>query len=171
LIVILLDNMGKRERDLLVYQPFANFLAKESLPDIRRRYPAASHGARRVIAAGSSLGGLAASYCAMMHPEAIDNGVSQSGSYWVGGHDFVSFPIGCECYLPPQFMERERMPIRFYMEAGAYESLLRRNRYLRDVLRTKGYDVTYREFHGAHGYNNWKVTIVDGLGCSTRDWK
>ena len=34
---------------------------------------------------------------------------------------------------------------------------------MRDVLRAKGYDVTYHEFYGAHSEANWEDALADGL--------
>ena len=36
-------------------------------------------------------------------------------------------------------------------------------RHLRDVLRAKGYDVTYREVGGGHDYVHWRAMLADGL--------
>ena len=176
LIMVLVNNMGLRDRDLVCYEPFAGFMATELLPEIRRLYPAASLDPTKIIVAGSSFGGVASTYCAMMHPEAFGNVLSQSGSYWVPGNDWKidAEEIPTEAFFPSQFAERERLPIRFYMEVGTFENTqgqLRTNRHLRDVLKLKGYDVTYSEFHGNHDYGVWRGTIVDGIACLTRDWK
>ena len=68
-------------------------------------------------------------------------------------------------------MNSPRLPVRFYLDAGTMEldmtgrgsSILVPNRHLRDVLRAKGYEVFYQEFHGAHDYVSWRGTIADGL--------
>ena len=175
MIVVLVNSLHNRNQILTCHEPFANFMAKELLPEIRRQYPAASLAPKRVVVAGSSFGGIASTYCAMMHPEAFGNVLSQSGSYWFPGDDWETNPLSLynEAIFTSLFAERERLPIRFYLETGIYEgkALLRMNRHFRDVLKLKGYDVTYSEFHGNHDYGVWRGTIVDGIACLTRDWK
>lgn len=65
-----------------------------------------------------------------------------------------------------------RLPLRFALDIGLLEtwpppaggpSLLAANRRLRDVLRAKGYDVTYTESSGGHGHANWQVTLPEEL--------
>ena len=74
-------------------------------------------------------------------------------------------------YIAQLFVNSPRLPVRFYLDAGTMEldmtgkgsSILVPNRHLRDVLRAKGYEVFYQEFHGAHDYVSWRGTIADGL--------
>ena len=77
------------------------------------------------------------------------------------------------------YIEAPRQPIRFYLEVGLYdntpgadgplyqfaldETNLGGNRHLRDVLRAKGYDVTYREVGGGHEFVHWRAMLADGL--------
>src|SRR6266511_5574334 len=77
------------------------------------------------------------------------------------------------CALPisHEYALRDRLPLRFYLDAGVLETLpwdrfgqlVHANRHMRDVLLAKGYDVTYREFAGGHDYLWWRETIADGL--------
>ena len=74
-------------------------------------------------------------------------------------------------YVAQLFVASPKLPLRFYLNAGSMEldmtgrggSILVPNRHLRDVLRAKGYDVSYREFIGAHDYASWRETLADGL--------
>jgi enterochelin esterase-like enzyme len=34
---------------------------------------------------------------------------------------------------------------------------------MRDALTSRGYEVTYAEYSGAHDYVNWRRTFADGL--------
>jgi enterochelin esterase-like enzyme len=61
------------------------------------------------------------------------------------------------------FRNSPRLPIKFYMEVGRFDSLLDINRELRDVLVLKGYPVVYREFDGGHDYYYWRGSLADGL--------
>jgi enterochelin esterase family protein len=162
------NTSGKRTRDLTDSPPFADFVAKELLPWVRNNYRI-QQGANHVVAAGASLGGLFASYCAFTHSEAIGNALSLSGSYWLtkdwqhrppwpldqGTGDLVS-----------DFRKSQRLPIVFYVAIGRFEgsaAMLGTNRELRDVLLLKGYAVTYQEFNGGHDDIWWRGAIADGL--------
>src|SRR5262249_58450425 len=81
-IAVSVDSMGKRLRDLTDSPAFADFDGKELVPWVRRQYRIGA-GASHVVAAGSSIGGLSAAYCAFKHPETIGNALSVSGSYWI----------------------------------------------------------------------------------------
>jgi enterochelin esterase family protein len=67
-----------------------------------------------------------------------------------------------------QFVTTRKSPIRFYLEAGLFEtahtgSILAENRRMRDVLEAKGYTIFYSEFTGGHDYLNWRGSLADGL--------
>jgi enterochelin esterase family protein len=74
-------------------------------------------------------------------------------------------------WLANEVIDRPKMPLRFYLDAGLFEvdftgfaiGILESTRYLRDVLRAKGYDVRYQMFVGGHEYVNWRGTLADGL--------
>ena len=63
-----------------------------------------------------------------------------------------------------------QLPVRFYLDAGLYESarggqagILETNRELGDVLRSKGYRVTQREHSTGHDYVHWQGSLACGL--------
>jgi enterochelin esterase family protein len=163
---------SKRNRDLSGSKPFADFIARELVPWVRARYRIRP-GPSNVVAAGSSLGGFAATYSAFTHPQVIGNVLSQSGSYWIS-RNWQTVDADFEHRLYPRetswlieaLKQSSRLPIRFYVEIGMYDmgaAMLGSNRQLRDVLTLKGYDVEYREFPGGHSYTNWRGTLADGL--------
>jgi enterochelin esterase family protein len=160
--------MGRRDRDLTENLPFANFVGEELIPWVRRHYRIKA-GPAHVVVAGSSFGGLAASYCAFVHPTSIGNVLSQSGSYWLTSDwqtSTLPSPMDRDRGdLIGEFMKSPRLPIRFYVEVGQLESYQQtsNNREFRDVLRLKGYAVTYHEFDGGHGYLSWRGSLADGL--------
>ena len=164
-VAVFIPNMGQRGRDLGGYVPFADFLALELIPWVRKNYKI-KDGPGHVVLAGSSRGGLAASHCAFVHSDVVGNVLSQSGAYWVRNNDPhpMPWPLSEDSGdLVLSFRTSPRLPIKFYMEVGRFDSLLEINRELRDVLLLKGYPVTYREFDGGHDYLAWRGTLADGL--------
>jgi enterochelin esterase-like enzyme len=156
-----------RNRELACNQQFAEFLSKELLPWVRERYHVTRDPAQ-VTVGGLSLGGLAAAYIALHKPEDFGNVLAQSGSFWwAPRRDEGEEPN----WIARQYVESPRLPLRFYLEAGAFENdifgnggqILETSRHLRDVLRAKGYEVHYREFVGGHDYLSWRGTLADGL--------
>ncbi len=166
LVLLLVDSMdtATRERELPCYPPFAEFLAGELLPWAHARYQFAANPARTIVG-GSSYGGLAAAFAAFTRPDCFGNVLAQSGSFWWR-------PAGDPEYewLARQFVERERLPIKFYLDVGRGEAQARArpnqliaNRHMRDVLRAKGYCVHYAEHVGKHDYAAWRMSFPGGL--------
>ena len=150
-----------RALELPCNEAFAAYIAEEIVPWVRERYRV-TRDASRVVIAGSSYGGLAAAYVAFKHPQIFGNVLSQSGSFWWSPTDEEP------AWLVRQFATTARLRLRFYLDAGSFEGgeaggNLGTTRFLRDVLRAKGYSVDYREFIGGHDYVNWRGTLADGL--------
>jgi enterochelin esterase family protein len=165
LVAVFVGNVN-RDQELTCYTPFADFLAQELVPWVRREYRVASDASQATIA-GSSYGGLAAAFTALKHPEVFGNVLSQSGSFywWAPGEDEHE-------WLTRQFVASSKLPIRFYLDVGLLELGIPRrhaptpvvaNRHLRDVLQAKGYEVHYAEFNGGHDHFNWRGTFANGL--------
>lgn len=157
-VAVMLDQK-ERLSELFLNPAFADFVAGELMEWVRRRYHV-TRSPRETIIGGVSLGGVAASYTAMRHPEVFGNVLSQSGAYQYR----PDYPQG----LIRQFATRAKLPLRFYLEAGLMEvnetpSLLHENRHLRDVLEAKGYELTYSEYNGRHDQICWRGSLSQGL--------
>ncbi len=156
-----------RNRELACNTPFADYLNDELVPFIRKNFNTSVEPSKTAIG-GYSLGGLGASYAGFRHPETFGLILSQSGAYWFEPtHKDYAEPN----WLARQFAERDKLQLRFYMDAGTNEldmtgrggGILVTNRQFRDILRAKGYEVQYQEFAGDHDYINWRGTLADGL--------
>jgi len=156
----------QRDAELDQNERYAEFLAKELVPWVKSKYAVASSPARNVVA-GSSMGGLAAAFVANRHPEIFGNVLSQSGA----------FMFAAPGEQTPEHMKHDieaasKRDIAYYLEAGIYEQgrldqggvdLLTSNRHLRDVLKAKGYRVTYEEYAGGHDDLSWRSGYPKGL--------
>ena len=72
-------HIGRSE--LLPNPALPDFIAHDLYPALKKRYRIRRDSASHVVA-GSSLGGLAAAYTALEHPELFRGVISMSGSYW-----------------------------------------------------------------------------------------
>jgi enterochelin esterase family protein len=152
--------------ELTCNDAFAEELATQLLPRVCSELCIPALPSRTVIG-GWSYGGLAAAFAALRHPEVFGNVLSQSGSFWWA-------PEAAEEHewLTSRFASAPRRDVRFYLNVGLLErgpsprtspSQLVANRHLRDVLRARDYDVTYRELNGGHDYIGWPGGLADGL--------
>jgi enterochelin esterase family protein len=164
-VAVFIGNVN-RTKELACNDDFADFLARELVPQIRADYRVTDKP-EEVIVAGASLGGLASAFAALRHPEVFGKVLSQSGSYWWGKPGEEEFE-----WLTRQFVSSPKLPVRFYLEVGLWEAGIGKlhaptqvaaNRHLRDVLRAKGYEVTYSEFSSNHDFFYWRGTFADGL--------
>lgn len=160
-------NFEVRERELQGCNPsFAEFLAQELIPWMRRQYHVTLDASRTVVG-GMSAGGLTAAYAGLRHPEVFGKILCQSGAFWWKPDDEIEYE-----WLNRQFAASPRLPLTFYLEAGLLEdvgvdeigtSILAASRHLRDILQAKGYPVHYSEFNGPHVFVCWQGSVADGL--------
>jgi len=128
------------------------------------------------VVAGSSFGGLAATYAGLRHSEIFGKVLCQSGSFWwAPDHGSTSDPTPDATtetgWLAKQFIKSPLLPLTFWIEAGVFEvdargiggANLETSRQMRDVLLAKGYEVHYLQFAGGHEYANFRGTFADGL--------
>lgn len=157
-------NPVTRARDLACHEPFFRFLAMELVPWASNRFNATREPDRTIVT-GASMGGLAAAYAALSYPNIFGNVLAQSGVYW--------WPIqGNADWLIHRYIESPKLDLRFFLDVGIMEtvptfgngpSILNSSKTLRDVLRTKGYSVSYVEYAGGHDYISWQETLAVGL--------
>ena len=157
-----IDGEDQRMKELLCNEDFNRFLIEELLPKVRLQYNLTNDPTQTVIA-GSSAGGLGATYAAYEYPQVLGNVLAQTGAFRPGGFGRP------ECWLIRQFVESDLLPLKFYLDVGLYEdrgngiSALLIVRHMRDVLEAKGYPVAYAEHSGGHDYVVWRQTLVEGL--------
>jgi enterochelin esterase family protein len=124
---------------------------------------------------GFSAGGLAGAYVGLRHSDVFGNVFSQSGAFWwepkmgiTGDPDLDAIPEANG--IAAMYAESRKLALKFYLDAGTFEignvgsfGILEANRHLRDVLKAKGYPVTFQQFVGGHDGLSWRGTIADAL--------
>ena len=170
-IAIFIDNPTRNSRalELPSNKKFADFMAKELLPFVEAKTNM-KFKAKDTTLTGSSYGGLASAFVAYTYPQYFGNVLSQSGSFWKDSNNDPEPE-----WLTRQIAKSKKKDIRFYLNAGVYETgyfsidILESNRHLRTVLESKGYDFIYKEFQNGHDYYAWKVNLADGLISLSKD--
>jgi len=167
-VAIMVDNQPRerRELELPLYKPFADFIALELMPWAYQNLKITKDPNKSIVA-GVSYGGLASSYIALNYSNLFGNVLSQSGSYWRGIKVTDSIP-----WLTEQYKSSPKLPIRFYLDCGLQETVMRtfsnfnfieKHRHMRDVLKSKGYEIYYQEFQSGHDWTGWRKTLPEGL--------
>jgi enterochelin esterase family protein len=171
LVAVLPDSLDQKTRSLELpcYEPFVDFLKQELLPWVHTHYHV-TNDPQHMIVAGSSYGGLAATFVAFKAPEIFGNVLSQSGAFrWNPlEREKEVHDNNDEAWLIRQFVASPVLPLRLFLEVGLWErnatdDMVLMNRRMRDVLEAKGYEVTYSEFNGGHDYISWRGSLADGL--------
>lgn len=167
LVAVLVDTPNpERMHELLYHEPLVDFLVKELVAWVHQTYHVTREPARTIVG-GVSLSASMAAFAALRHPEVFGNVLCQSAAFHFGPEDDPHAE-----WLASQFATGEKLPLRFYLEAGVLEdakdlgpkiSLLRANRHMRDVLQAKGYRIHYAEFSGGHEPISWRGTFSDAL--------
>jgi enterochelin esterase family protein len=171
MVAVLIENGSGAVRlaDLANQPVFASFLADEVVPWVRQHYNV-TRDPHRTIVTGSSAGGLAAAYVALLHPEIFGNVLAQSPALWRGYASSNAAPYE---WLTAQYAAQPRRDVRFFVDVGSRETthavgvgpvFIEAVRRFRDVLREKGYSVIYTEVPGGvHAPQTWVKRLPIGL--------
>ena len=103
---------------------------------------------------GASMGGLMALYTGLRMPQVFGKVLSQSGAFHFEQFDTIT--VEMVQHLP-------KRDIRIWMDAGKLEWLLESSQKMANLLKSKDYDVTYRELTGGHCYTAWRNDVWRGL--------
>ena len=171
-VAVLVDNAESAARlsDLANSKRFVTFVGDELVPWAQRRWNV-SRDPHRAIITGSSAGGLAALYQGLARPDLFGNVLAQSAALWRGNEGSNGAPYE---WLTGQYAAAPKKDVRVFLDVGALEtrgtmggvgpSILDANRRLRDVLKSKAYDLEYTEVPGGqHSPESWRPRLPIGL--------
>lgn len=170
MVAVLIDNPRESRFSDLEYNPaFVEFLSKEVLPWVKQHWNVTSDPGKSIVG-GLSMGGSAAAFVAMRRPDLFGNVLSQSGAFADGDGKDVKWE-----WLASQYKASPKLPIRFYIEEGLLEDVSREgptgvaaNRHFVEVLKSKGYELTYEEVGGSHEPVHWRAALPYALMALAR---
>jgi enterochelin esterase-like enzyme len=161
---VMVDNPDRSE--LLCGPEFADRMSDQIMPWLRAAYPV-TDDPRRNIVVGSSFGGLAAAYLGFRHPKIWGMVLSQTGWFrWHPDDDPEHH------WFARQISASPKLPVRFWLQVGNLEqarmldggpSQLDANQHLRDVLQSKGYELSYYEYSGGHDASSLEFPLARAL--------
>ncbi len=153
------------------------FIATQLLPWVRQRWRV-TRDPSRVIATGSSAGGLAAAHLALSRPDVVGNVFAQSGAFWRSAEGSNGAPYE---WLTQRVGLIPKQNVRFVLDVGVLEdhatlggtgpNFRDATRRFRDALAARGYDVTYVEVpEGNHGERWWRQRLAAGIVAFSARW-
>lgn len=161
--IVFIDSLdhARRAKELPPNADFADFMAHELVPWLRQKGIVLQRN--KTVLAGASYGGLASSWVALRYPRLFGNVLSLSGSYWWA-------PKGEPAsWLTRQYQNAPHYPVRFWLQAGRFETggpdggIYKNSLEFEQVLREKGYRVSFHPWSSGHDYAAWTEALVHGL--------
>jgi enterochelin esterase family protein len=142
---------GTRMSDYALNDNFIDALSGELRPELMKRYRMLD-GPRNTGILGASMGALIATYAAFTHPEIFGLCAAQSPSYQWKNDTLITM-----------IRRSPAKNFRMYLGTGTIRDAERRARIVRDIMREKGYAITYAEYPESHNWLNWRARLGDIL--------
>lgn len=164
-IIVAMTQSDDRIKEYSGDERHADFIARELLPALEKRYPLTDEAHERGIM-GASFGAVASLHTAWKHPRTYGRLLLQSGSFAfsdLGPHQRgpAFDPV---VRFVNAFRENPGSPVeKIYMSCGVYESLIYENRSLLPLLQAQGIRVKFEEARDAHNWENWRDRLRNGL--------
>ena len=160
---------ASRVPDLAPNPRMEGFVRDELIPWARKTY-ALSTDSQDTAVMGFSHGALAALNAGLKNSDLIGAVVAHSSSAWWSSTLKPPFslmdPIAKEAgELARVFTTSEKLPLRFYMDVGAWEGnwQVNTNKQLHAALVGKGYQASFRTYEGGHDYLAWREMLPGAL--------
>lgn len=159
-------NPAARHADMPCNPDYARFVAQDVIGYMRETIPGLSESGHLV--AGPSLGGLAATFATLLHPEVFSRCLCHSGSFWWN-----------DGWLPTHAADFQIPAARFWMSVGAKEhqsgishapSGMRQDipqitacKAMADALAAHGHAMHYHFHDGGHEIRPWREELPSAL--------
>jgi enterochelin esterase-like enzyme len=111
-------------------------------------------GAHGVL--GTCLAGAMALYAGLRRSDVFGHVLCQAGPF----HDQAERRWRT---LLDLICQAEVKPLKIWMDCGIYDHVISANREMSAALRSRGYDIDYREFHGGHNHTSWRGDYWRGI--------
>jgi enterochelin esterase-like enzyme len=143
-------SQNRRMQELPINPNYLRFVKEELVPRIDSMYRTNPLPSARAIL-GTSLGGINSAYFGIAAPETFGLIAIQSPAFW---------------YRPQiltMYQDSARKPLRISMTLGTFFDGQNEARQLRDILRSKAYQLYYREVPQGHSWGQWRGLIDEAL--------
>ncbi|MGQ9805886.1 MAG: alpha/beta hydrolase-fold protein [Chlorobiales bacterium] len=143
-------SQNRRMQELPINPNYLRFVKEELVPRIDSLYRTNPLPSARAIL-GTSLGGINSAYFGIAAPETFGLIAIQSPAFW---------------YRPQiltMYQDSARKPLRISMTLGNIFDGQTEARQMRDILRSKAYQLYYREVPQGHSWGQWRGLIDDAL--------
>jgi glucan 1,4-alpha-glucosidase len=150
-IMVFLDPKD-RMKEYWANDDYAKYVATEVVPAIDAKYKTIKNRDGRTIL-GASLGGVTSVHAAVKYPEIFGRVGGQSSSFWIDNERVIK---------ELETLDVKRNNFKFYFDVGTLEGADDDKKAV-EILRGKGFDVTYREAETGHNWTSWRDRLADAF--------
>ncbi len=150
-IIVFLDPKD-RMKEYWANDDYARFLATEVVPAIDAKYDTIKNRDGRAIL-GASLGGVTSVHTALKYPEIFGRVGGQSSSFWIDDKRVIK---------ELENLDAGKNKFKFYLDTGTLEGA-DDDRKAVEILRRKGFNVSYQEAESGHNWTAWRDRLADAF--------
>jgi enterochelin esterase-like enzyme len=150
-IMVFLDPKD-RMKEYWANDNYAKYVATEVVPAIDAKYKTVKSRDGRAIL-GASLGGVTSVHAGVKYPEIFGRVGGQSSSFWIDKERVIK---------ELETLDAGKNKFVFYFDVGILEGA-EDDRKAVEILRRKGFDVTYQERETGHNWTSWRDRLADAF--------
>jgi len=150
-VVAVFINPVNRNAEYWLNDQYLRMLVEELVPYIQANYRCLDSPDNRAIM-GASLGGVISLYAGYKYPDVFGLVAGQSSAIQINNQQIKTL-----------FQSEETKPLKIYLDWGSFESLAQYHPSFVNLLRSKGYRLTYRMYNEGHSWGNWRAHIDEIL--------